>query len=65
MGKKKDKLLAQQQSTNSPPVPWGVIDADPVGFLVAPEVSARASASNLQVLPPSVLRHDETGSSTL
>lgn len=38
MGKRKDKLLAQQKGTVTAHVPWNSIDVDPVGFLVAPEV---------------------------
>jgi hypothetical protein len=41
MGKKKDKLLLkqQQQQQQQQQVPWSEVDADAVGFLVAPEVS--------------------------
>jgi hypothetical protein len=44
MGKKKDKLLAAQraaaggQPQQQQPVPWRSVDADPISFLVGPEV---------------------------
>eukprot|EP00882_Tetradesmus_deserticola_P009776 GHRQ01010328.1.p2 GENE.GHRQ01010328.1~~GHRQ01010328.1.p2 ORF type:complete len:219 (+),score=69.53 GHRQ01010328.1:315-971(+) len=37
MGKKKDKLAAQQQQQLQQQVPWKSIDKDPLGFLVSPE----------------------------
>jgi hypothetical protein len=39
MGKKKDKLAAQQQQQQQQQVQWTSIDKNPLGFLVAPEVS--------------------------
>lgn len=35
MGKKKDKLLKAQAAGGD----WSVVDHDPVGFLVAPQVA--------------------------
>ncbi|KAF8073009.1 RIOX2 [Scenedesmus sp. PABB004] len=37
MGKKRDKAAAKEAAARDAQVPWPAVDADPIGFLVAPE----------------------------
>lgn len=59
MGKKKDKLAAQQQGAAAAQIPWKEIDKDPMRFLVAPKVRmplSRCVGNCLQPLGPWPLR---------